>query len=127
MAPEQVARSLIPRLNETLFEVLSEGSFRGNSVIIADGAAGFQYSCEKLIMSLIAFSLRVLGGRIAPMFKVTLTSKVEGIPVNDPIRVRDLLTVDVKCEKLPDVVHYQSLAEKKDRRFFMALVNYATE
>ena len=78
-------------------------------------------------MSLIAFSLKVLGGRIAPMFKVTLTSRVDGIPVNDPIRLRDLLTVDVRCEKLPDVVHYQSLADKKDRRFFMALVNYATE
>ena len=78
-------RSLIPRLNETLFEILGEGSFLGNSTLIS-GGAGFKYSCEKLIMTIIVFSLKVLGGEIAPMFKVTLTSRVDGIPATEPIR-----------------------------------------
>lgn len=97
LAPEQIVRKLIPRLNETLFEVLGEGQFLGNSMLVSNGT-GYQYSCEKIITTLIAFSLRVLGGKIAPMFKITLTSRVDGIPATEPIRQRDLLTIDITCE-----------------------------
>ena len=78
-------RSLIPRLNETLFEVLGESPFLGNSNMVSHGT-GYKYSCEKLITTLIAFTLRALGGKIAPMFKVSLTSRVDGIPITESIR-----------------------------------------
>ena len=50
--------------------------------------------------TIVAFTLRVLGGVMVPKFKVTLKAWVDGIPVTDAIRVGDLLSVSVTCERL---------------------------
>ena len=68
------------------------------------GLAGpYRFSGERLITSIVTFTLRVLGGQIIPKYKLTMATRVDGIPQTEPIRLNDLLTIDVKCEKLPDV------------------------
>ena len=104
--PEQVVRSLLPRLNDTLFEILGDAPFQGMGVLM--GQAGpYRFSGERLITSIVTFTLRVLGGQIIPKYKLTLAARVDGIPQTEPIRVNDVLTVDVTCEKLADVAGIQ--------------------
>lgn len=122
-----VVLSLIPRLNETLFEILSEEPFQGVGFLLTEGGA-VRYSGEKIITSLVGFSLQILGGKVVPEYKVSLSCRVEGIEPHDSIRAGDLLTVDVNCERL----HHESVAQKGgdtqyNSRVFMALVNFSTD
>ena len=100
--PEQVVRSLLPRLNDTIFEIMGEAPFQGMGALV--GQAGpYRFSGERLVTSIVTFTLRVLGGQIIPKYKLSLATRVDGIPQTEPIRVNDVLTVDVTCEKLADV------------------------
>ena len=51
---------------------------------------------------MVGFSLRVLGGKVIPNFKVTIEARVDGLAPHESIRAGDLLTVDANCERLVD-------------------------
>lgn len=90
------------------------------------GATGFSYRGEAIITSILAYTLKTLGGKLEPRRKLSIQKAwVDGIPVTDPIRVGDILTVTVKSERLPHAK--KADLESPDRRTFMALVNYATD
>ena len=132
LAPEiaenaHVVTSLVPRLNETLFEILSEAPFQGTGMIMTPGG-GFRFSGEQIVTSLVGFSLRVLGGKVEPEHKVSLNCYVDGIDPNDSIRVGDLLTIDATCERLHyDVAASQVDGKQGSGRAWMALVNFSTD
>ena len=64
----------------------------------------YKFSGEKLITSVVGFTLRLLGTKIVPLFKTTVQTRVDGIPAHEAIRVGDLLTIDVKVERLNNKV-----------------------
>ena len=132
LAPEiaenaHVVTSLVPRLNETLFEILGEAPFQGTGMIMTPGG-GFRFSGEQIITSLVGFSLRLLGGKVEPEHKVSLNCYVDGIDPNDSIRAGDLLTIDATCERLHDGVSASQVEGKQSSgRAWMALVNTSTD
>lgn len=80
-----IVRSLVPRLNETLIEILSEEPFQGAGMIVTEGG-NLRFSSDKIITSLTGFSLRLLGGSVEPEHKLNVTCRVDGIDANETIR-----------------------------------------
>ena len=76
--------------------------------------------------SILIYTLKALGKKLEPRRKIALQARVDGIPLTEPIRLGDILTVSVTCEKL---AHAKKADSENDnqQRVFMALVNYATE
>ena len=64
------------------------------------GGAGFKYRGEAILTSILTYTLKALGKKLEPLRKISLTARVDGIPLTEPIRVGDILTVSVTCEKL---------------------------
>ena len=123
-----IVRSLIPRLNETIIEILSEEPFQGTGMLMTEGGA-IRFSSEKIIVSLTGFALRLLGGKVEPEHKISLACRVDGIDPNEAIRVGDLLTIDVNCERLihETAAQTEGGTDRLGNRLFMGLVNFATE
>ena len=118
--PEQIVRGLVPRLNETIIEILQEEPFKGEASIVTGGEPIF-FKPEMVITSISAFTLRVMEQTIVQRRKITFTGEVAGVSATEPIRVNDLLTITVNIEKLP----FMKLAESK-HKVFVALANETT-
>ena len=125
LSEEHAVSSLLPRLNETLFEVLGDDPFQGQGMLVSNGTS-YTYSGEKLFTNVVAFTLKVLGGKIIPRYKLSFATRVDGEPATEPIRRGDLLTIDVTCERLTHQTESNNSDKTKSRRVFLALVNYAT-
>ena len=77
--------------------------------------------------SILTYTLKALGKKLdGPQRKLALTARVDGIPLTEPIRLGDILTVSVTCEKLSHAKKAESDSDNS-QRVFMALVNYATD
>ena len=118
--PEQVCKSLVPRLNETLFEIMSEAPFKGE-VSLVTGSEPIFFKPEMFITSITAFTLRVMEEKIINRRKITFTGEVAGVSSMEPVRLEDLLTIKVNIEKLP----FMKVPESK-HRVYVALVNQTT-
>ena len=118
--PEQIVQGLVPRLNETLFEILSEPPFKGE-VALVTGDEPIYIKPEMFITSITAFTLRVLEQKPIQRRKITFTGEVAGVSTMEPVRVDDLLTINVNIEKLP----FMKCAESK-HRVYIACVNQST-
>ena len=119
--PEQVVKSLVPRLNETIFEILSEEPFKGESAIVTGSGEPMFIKPEYLITTITAFTLKLLNEKIIQRRKIAFTGEVAGVSALESIRVEDLLTINVSIEKLP----FMKVPESK-HKVFIALVNQTT-
>ena len=67
--PEQIVKGLVPRLNETIFEILSEEPFKGEATLVT-GSEPISFKPEMIIMSVSAFTLRVMEQTIVQRRKI---------------------------------------------------------
>ena len=58
--PEQIIQRLVPRLNETIYEILSEPPFKGEVSLVTGSGEPIFIKPEMFITSITAFTLRVL-------------------------------------------------------------------
>ena len=116
-SPEVIVRGLVPRLNETLFEILQEAPFKGE-VALTSGSEPMYIKQEAIVTSITAFTLRLMEQKVVNRRKITFTGEVSGVSATEAIRVGDLLTVNMKIEKLPHIKVHES-----HRKVYAALVN----
>ena len=119
-SPEKIIQGLVPRLNETLFEILSEAPFKGE-VAITTGSEPMFICQEALVKAISTFTLRVMEKKAVNRRKITFTGEVSGVSATEPIRIGDLLTLNVKIEKLAHMKVPEST-----HRVYVALVNQTT-
>ena len=119
-SPETIVRGLVPRLNETLFEILQEAPFKGE-VALTSGSEPMYIKQEAIVTSITAFTLRLMEQKVVNRRKITFTGEVSGVSATEAIRIGDLLTVNMKIEKL----QHMKVPESK-RKVYAALVNQTT-
>lgn len=118
--PQSVVKGLIPKLNDTLFEVLADDPFKGQNTLTYAGGVPFSFRGEALLTSICADAREILGHKNQQRRKITFELKVDGVASSEPAKVGDLLTVNVTAEKL-------AFLKDSKHRAFMALVNQTTE
>ena len=119
--PEQIIQRLVPRLNETIYEILSEPPFKGEVSLVTGSGEPIFIKPEMFITSITAFTLRVLEQKSIQRRKITFNGEVAGVSATEPIRVDDLLTINVNIEKLPFLK-----APESKHKVFVACVNQST-
>ena len=103
----------MPKLAETLIDILSEAPFQGQHIIVPENGDGFKYRGETILTTVLAFSLRVLGGKLLEQRKI-----VVDVPAKSALG--DSFNVKVRAEKLPFVKDSPGHGRK---RLYIALVN----
>ena len=97
-SPEQELKHYLPKLNEVIFEFLSEdpnmaeGQHKGDKGV-------FQIKPEVHIQNICAFTQKCLGTADLPKLKVTLDGGVEGVPEGSDYKQGDLMTLKVTVTK----------------------------
>ena len=119
--PEQIVRSLAPRLNETIIEILSEEPFK-SEVAIVTGNEPIMIKPEMFITSLTSFTQRLMEMKVVQKRKITFSGQVAGVSLTEPVRVNDLLTITVNIEKLP----FLKACGSSKFKVYTVLVNQST-
>ena len=111
--PDSIVKEYLPKLTETLLEILSEEPFNGMGTLLIPNSSGFKYKSEKLLTSILAFTLRVLGGPLLQKRKILIEK-----PKTD-IKSGDSFDITVKCGKHA----FMKQEAHSPRRIFICLVN----
>ena len=111
--PDTITGRFLPKLTETIIEILAEEPFQGKSTMKTGDKDAFKFRGELILTTVLGWALRVLGGRSINkrniLIEASSTAKQgEGIPVV------------FRLEKLPFV---QNKHERS--RAWLAVVNYA--
>jgi len=112
--PPDVIVQYLPKLTETLIEVLAEKPFNGKSVVTLDGKPDIKYKGEMLLQTILSFTLRVLGGKLMQKRKIA----VEG--PSKQVKLGDSFDVKVNFQKYPFVKE-----PSKTKRIYICLANLA--
>lgn len=86
----------MPKLTETILEILSEAPYNGKSTL-GEGSAAINFRPEMLLTTMLAFTLKVLGGRLIQKRNVTLEGPTGGVASGKDF------DITVKAERLPFV------------------------
>lgn len=106
--PDSIITKFLPKLIDTVLEILCEAPFNGEASLSAPNGDKYKFKGESILKTVLAFTLRVLGGRLQQKRKIS-------IETNGP-------KVSVTCEKLPFL---KEDPHSGKRRSFIALVNTA--
>jgi len=85
--PDSFITQYLPKLTDTLIEILAEAPFNGESSMTVGEGESFKFKGEMLLKTILAWSLRVLGGGLRQKRKISLEASEN--------------QVTVRCEKLP--------------------------
>ena len=118
VTPEEVVQKLIPKMNETLFEILGEAPFLGQTKITTEAGVPLEIKVEQLILSILNYTNSILGESAGPRLKISLQGNVKGVAITDTIRKGDVLSITGKMEKKRGIKE-----DKHSWRSFVALVN----
>jgi len=97
LTPETKIAHLLPKLNEVLFEILSEKPFVNTGTLEFEEQK-YLFRPEALLNSIHEFMTRFWNLKLAPAYKVSL--KVQGGLDVKALRVTDVLKVTVEAERL---------------------------
>jgi hypothetical protein len=119
LSPEQKICSLIPKLNEVIYEILSEAPYhRATMLVTPNGSIAIKQ--QALLESISSFTQKVLHNvhySKSPRRSLTLKGEVKGLKVGETVRINDLVTFDVTVAKIP------ALAACCSHRLWLALIN----
>ena len=119
LSPEQKICSLIPKLNEVIFEILSDAPYhRATMLVTQTGSIAIKQ--QALIESISSFTQKLLHNvhfAKSPRRNLTLKGEVKGLKVGESVRVNDLVTFDVTISKIP------ALKACCSHRLWLALIN----
>ena len=105
-------------MNETLFEILGEAPFLGQTKITTEAGVPLEIKVEQLILSILNYTNSILGESAGPRLKISLQGNVKGVAITDTIRKGDVLSITGKMEKKRGIKE-----DKHSWRSFVALVN----
>lgn len=112
-SPDEVIDQYLPKLTETLIEILADKPFNGTSTISLEGRDSIKFKGELLLQTILNFTIRVLGGKLLQKRKICLSGPEKGAKFGDAFDVK------VSCSKYPFV------KETGRKRIFVCLVNLA--
>lgn len=106
--PDSIISKFLPKLTDTLVEILSEAPFNGEKELATAKGDKIKFKGETLVKTILNFTIRVLGGRLQQKRKIRVETKGT--------------EVTVTCEKLPFV---REDSHSSKRRDFIMLTNQA--
>ena len=115
MTPDAIVASFLPKLTETVLEILSEAPFQGQGTLATADGSQIKFRGEMILTTLLAFQRRILGGKPENRRKIEIEAPKSST-------FGDSFSVSVRCEKLPFI---KEAAGASRRRFYIALVNMA--
>lgn len=119
LTAEQKICQLVPKLNEVLYEILSEDPYhRANTINCTAGAISIKQ--QAIIESIQGFTQRLLHNVHyikSPRRTLSLKGSVKGLNVGEQMRRGDLMTFDIAIEKIP------GLKSCCSHRLWLALIN----
>ena len=95
-APEERVKDDMPKLNETLLEILSEDQSLATGEHCGDNNAYFAVKTDALVESMARFTQKCLGTGSLPRREVVLEGCVKGVAETSRFRQGDLLTIKVQ-------------------------------
>ena len=104
--PDQILTQYLPKLTDTLLDIFAEEPFNGESSMTVGDGKSFEFKGEMLLTTILAWSLRVLGGGLRQKRKISLEALAN--------------QVTVRCEKLPFL---KEDPHSSKRRTFVVLVD----
>lgn len=113
MTPDGIVTSFMPKLTETMLEILSETPFNASPTLPSASGSQFKFRGETILTTLLAFERRVLGGKPEHRRNITIEAPTSA-------KLNSSFTVSVKCEKLPFVKDGPGASR---RSFYVALCN----
>lgn len=109
--PDQIIGDILPKLTETLLDILCDEPFNGQSIYVPQSHDGFKFKGESLMTSFLAYMRQVNGAKLLNKRNITI------------IAPEDALFGDVSIKVVAERLPFVKEPHGTRKRVFVALCN----